>query len=62
MFFFKTDFISYDINAKPNSYVDKKKNKKLILGWTVKNKDEYEKYMKYCDNLICENIDDLKAK
>lgn len=60
--FFKTDFISYDINAMPNSYVDKKKNKKLILGWTVKNKDEYEKYMKYCDNLICENIDDLKAK
>lgn len=58
----KTDFISYDINAMPNSYVDKKKNKKLILGWTVKNKDEYEKYMKYCDNLICENIDDLKAK
>ncbi len=56
----KADFISYDVKALPNSYVDKKKNKKLILGWTVKTKSEYEKYIKYCDNLICDDIDCIK--
>ena len=56
----KTDFISYDVKALPNSYVDKRKNKKLILGWTIKTKEEYDKYIKYCDNLICDNIKKLK--
>lgn len=52
----KTDFISYDIRALPNKYVENKKNKKVILGWTVRTKEEYLKYNKYCDNLICENM------
>ncbi len=56
----KVDFVSYDVKALPNSYVDKKKNKKIILGWTVKTKKEYEKYIKYCDNLICDDIDFIK--
>lgn len=58
----KADFISYDVKALPNSYVDKRKNKKLILGWTVKSKQEYEKYLKYCDNLICDNIGEIIKK
>ena len=29
---------------------------KLVLGWTIRNKSEYEKYKNLCDNLICENI------
>ena len=29
----------------------------IILGWTVRNKDDFEKGRKYCDNLICENFD-----
>lgn len=32
------------------------KNKNMIIGWTIKNKKEYEKYKPISDNLICENI------
>ena len=32
------------------------KSKKIILGWTIRKKVEYEKYKPLCDNLICENI------
>lgn len=46
----KIDFIS--INKKRLPF----KSKKLVLGWTIKNDKEYKKYVKLCDNLICENI------
>ncbi len=52
----KTDFISYDINALPNSYVKNKRKRKLILGWTVKSKKDYEKAINYCDNLIVDKM------
>ena len=52
----KVDFISFDIRALPNFFVDKKKRKKTVLGWTVRNKKDYDKAIKYCDNLICENM------
>lgn len=55
--FLKTDFISYDINALPNNYVKSKRNNKLILGWTIRTKKDYDKAIKYCDNLICENME-----
>lgn len=55
--FLRTDFIAYDINALPNSYIEAKRKSKLILGWTVRNKEDYEKAIKYCDNLICENME-----
>jgi selenocysteine lyase/cysteine desulfurase len=32
------------------------KSNKIVLGWTVRNYNEYKKYVKLCDNLICENI------
>ena len=50
----KSDFISYDIRALPSKYI--KKNKKIVLGWTVKDKENYDKSRKYCDNEICENM------
>ena len=49
----KVDFIS--INKKELPTKLKIKNK-LIFGWTIKTKEEYDKYIKYCDNLICENF------
>lgn len=57
----KTDFIAYDIKALPNSYVNSKRNRKLILAWTIRNKKNYDKAIKYCDNLICENMDEYKS-
>lgn len=46
----KTDFIS--INKK---YIPIK-SKSIVIGWTIKNKRELEKYKSLSDNLICEKI------
>lgn len=53
----KTDFISYDLRALPSKYVESKRKSKLILGWTIRNKKDYEKAIKSCDNLICEHME-----
>ncbi len=58
--FLRTDFIAYDINALPNSYIKSKRKTKLILGWTIRCKKDYDKAIKYCDNLICENMEKYK--
>ena len=53
----KPDFISYNIESMPNNLVEKYRKKHIVLGWTVRNKVQYEKGKKYCDNLICENFE-----
>lgn len=57
----KTDFIAYDINALPNRYIEAKRRSKLVLGWTIRNKKDYDKAVKYCDNYICENMEEYKC-
>ena len=57
----KADFISYNINAAPNIYIDAKRKKKLVIGWTVRTNDEYQKNRFYFDNLICENMKQYEA-
>lgn len=47
----KVDFLSVNKNLLPINKKDK-----LIIGWTIKTKDEYEKFKNICDNLICEKI------
>lgn len=59
--FTKPDFISCDVRDFPNKRIEKFRNKKLVLGWTVRNEDDMNKAKKYCDNYICENIDNLKV-
>ena len=46
----KIDFISIYKKQLPF------KINKLVLGWTIRNEKEYNKYKNLCDNLICENI------
>lgn len=46
----KVDFIS--INKRELPF----KNKKMIIGWTINNKQELNKYISISDNLICEKI------
>ena len=58
-FITKPDFISYDINALPNKRVEKYRGEKIILGWTIRNKEDMKKAKLYCDNFICENIEEL---
>lgn len=60
-FITKPDFISYDIRALPHKKVKRLRAKKLVLGWTIRNKENYEHAKKYCDNCICEGaiIDEI---
>lgn len=54
--FTKPDFISYNIKGLPNKLIAKTRRKDLIIGWTIRDKKELEKYQDYCDNFIVENI------
>lgn len=56
----KPDFISYDINGMPNRKLDRYRKNNLILGWTIRNKNDFEEAKKYCDNFICENLEYLE--
>ena len=52
----KPDFLSCDIRIMPNNKIEKIRKNKLILGWTIRSKEELEEAKKHCDNYICENI------
>ena len=54
--FTKPDFISYNIKGLPNPKIAKVRDKLVVLGWTVRKKEELIKYQDYCDNFIAENI------
>lgn len=56
----KPDFISYNIKRISKSKMSKYKNKYLLLGWTIKTKEEYLNNKDFCDSLICENIKNIK--
>lgn len=49
----KVDFISINKKSLPTKINIKNK---VLLGWTIDSLDEYKKYIKYCDNLICEKF------
>ena len=51
----KVDFLS--INKKDLPF----RSKKMILGWTIKSKKEFDKYKNLCDNLIC-NVGEIYGK
>lgn len=50
------DFISHSVDDLSYKEVNKIKKNKLILGWTVRNKERYDELIKYYDNLICEKF------
>lgn len=56
--FTNPDFICYNIKGLPNKKIEKFRDKKIVIGWTVRSKKDLEKYRNYCDNFICENIFD----
>ena len=59
-FLTEPDFVSYSIDSFPNKSVEKFKNSgKLVLGWTVRSKDDLEKSKKFCDNIIGENLKNI---
>ena len=56
------DFISYNIDNYNLNKVFKWKKKRTLLGWTVKDKKQYEANKDIFDILICENIDEYFQK
>lgn len=53
----KPNFISYKYNELSLKQIKKYKKKNIfIFGWTVTNKQDYNYYIKYFDNLICEKF------
>ena len=58
----KTDFISCDCKLNKSKMIEKIRSKKIVLGWTIRNKDEYNSCKNYFDNLICENIENLRGE
>lgn len=61
-FITKPDFVSYGIDGLPNKRVERYRKTNLVLGWTITNHIQMEKGRKYCDNLICENLQNLDNK
>lgn len=55
-FLTKPNFISYNYEELTIKEIKKLKKKYIVLGWTIKTKTEYNKYIKYYDNLICEQF------
>ncbi len=55
-FISKPDFISYQINCLTDKQIKKIRKSKLLLGWTVKDKQTYDDLINKYDNLISENI------
>lgn len=54
---FCSSFISCHICCIKSKYMQKIRKNKLLIGWTITNKKDIDKYRDYCDNLICENIE-----
>ena len=56
-FLTKPNFISYRYNDLPLKKIKKYRKKGLLLlAWTINSKDDYNKYKKEYDNLICEKF------
>ena len=55
-FITKPSFISYKYNQLSIKKINKLKKKYIVLGWTIRTKKEYDKYIQYYDNLICEKF------
>ena len=55
----KPDFLSCGIKNCKTPKIEKLMKKRLVFGWTVRDKTQFEEYKNVFSNLICENIDEL---
>lgn len=55
-FLIKLDFISVNYNYLNSKKIQKLRNNKLILTWTIRNNDDLNNVKDLCDNYIVENI------
>lgn len=57
--FCNPDFISCDYKLFDDKKIQKLRMNKMILAWTITNRQDYLEYKTYFDNLICENLDEI---
>lgn len=57
IFISKPDFLAVDKKLYKNKIVKNFKKKKTVVAWTMKSKDDVDKYKEKFDNIIC-NIND----
>lgn len=48
------DYISVNYKLLDKKYIKELSKDKKVYGWTIKDKDMYNKYVDKCDGLICE--------
>lgn len=53
---FRYDFISCYIGAVKSKSLQRLRKNKILIGWTIIDKKNIERYRNLCDNFICENI------
>lgn len=53
--FLKIEFISIPLIFLPSHKIQKLRRKYKIIGWSLKNKSDYEIYKEYSDKFICKN-------
>lgn len=46
------DIVLPELQLLLDKKIQKICQKKIVIGWIAKNEEEYEKYRKYCDNMI----------
>lgn len=51
------DFVSSNLTLVKDTNIQKIRQKKLLLGWTVENEEERKQYIPYCDNFIMRKKD-----
>ncbi|MDR3304524.1 MAG: glycerophosphodiester phosphodiesterase [Clostridiales Family XIII bacterium] len=61
-FMAKPDFLSFEINSFPNRRIAgfRKELGLPVLGWTIKTGEDIDKALKFCDNIIFENLTALE--
>lgn len=56
----KVNFISCNKKSIDDNYIKKIRGRIPIFCWTIKNKEEYDKYSKICNKVICDDLDSYK--
>ncbi len=51
------NYLSVNYKLLDKKFIHNINKKMKVYGWTIKDKDKYNKYVDKCDGLICENID-----
>lgn len=52
----KPNFLVCNIKISKHKNIEKYRKKTILIGWTIKTKKDYQKYIKIYNNLICENM------